>query len=84
MPVALAFPVVQLLTWLADKTPEPKDVKAGWTAFVVFLLLIGAVVVLAFSFVKQLRKTEAARKAGVFGPVDADTQDDPSEPRQGS
>ena len=32
-----------------------------------FLLLIGAVVVLAFSLVKQLRKAQAAKDAGVFG-----------------
>ena len=41
--------------------------KAGWTAFVLFLLLIGAVVVLAFSLVKQLRKAQAAKDAGVYG-----------------
>jgi len=88
---ALSVPVLQLLTWVVDETPEPKDVKAGWTALIVFLLLIAAVVVLAFSFVKQLRKTEAARKAGVFGPEDMDDEtgsdsagDTSSEPRQGA
>jgi hypothetical protein len=42
-------------------------VKAGWTALVLFLLLIAAVVVLAFSLVKQLRKAQAAEDAGVYG-----------------
>ncbi len=92
MPVALAAQAVQLFTERLDEVPVDKDVKAGWTALLIFLLLIGAVVVLGFSLVKQLRKTEANRKAGVFGPVDdaADTAADPvntdadtgSQPRQ--
>ncbi|WP_182525982.1 hypothetical protein [Nocardioides dongkuii] len=54
----------------ADQAPEPEDVKAGWTAFVGFLLLIAALALLGWSLTKQLRRTEANRKAGVFGPVD--------------
>ena len=72
MSAALTLQVVQLLTERLDEVPVDKDVKAGWTALIIFLLLIGAVVVLAISFVKQMRKTETARKAGVFGPVDDD------------
>ena len=55
-----------LLTVLVDQAPEPEDVTAGWTALVVFLLLIAAVVFLGFSLVKQLRKAQAAEEAGVF------------------
>ena len=73
MSAAWVAQVVQLLTERLDEVPVDKDVKAGWTALIVFLLLIAAVVVLAFSFVKQMRKTEAARKAGVFGPVDEES-----------
>ena len=51
---------------LAAEGPEPHEVKAGWTALVMFLLLILAVVVLAFSLVKQLRKAKAAQDAGVY------------------
>ena len=80
MLAAVTLDVVWALVWVLDEPPVDKEVKAGWTAFVVFLLLIAAVVVLAFSLVKQLRKTEAARKAGVFGPVDDDEPDDPAEP----
>jgi hypothetical protein len=47
--------------------PEAKDIKAGWLAFGVVLLLIAAGVVLAFSFNKQIRKAQAAKDAGVFG-----------------
>ena len=62
---------------LADKVPEAKDVKAGWLAFGIFLLLIGATVLLCFSFLKQLRKAQAAKDAGAFGdePVSADSAD---------
>ncbi len=59
--------VAELVVRAADQTPKDEDVKAGWTAFVLFLLLIGAVVVLAFSLVKQLRKAQAAEDAGVYG-----------------
>jgi len=69
----MAFPdLIVPLTLLADQTPEPEDVTAGWTALVVFLLLIAAVVFLGFSLVKQLRKAQAAKDAGVY--------DDPDEP----
>jgi hypothetical protein len=64
---AVLMPVAQLLAAAADKTPEDEDVKAGWTAFVLFLVLIAAVVVLSFSLVKQLRKAQAAKDAGVYG-----------------
>jgi len=49
------------------KGPEPEDVKAGWTAFAIFLLLGAALVFLMFSMVKQLRKAQAAKDAGVYG-----------------
>ena len=73
---AVLFPVAQLVVRAADQTPQDEDVKAGWTAFALFPLLIGAVVVLGFSLVKQLRKAQAAKDAGVYGsdePADSDT-----------
>jgi hypothetical protein len=51
----------------SDPVPEDNDVVAGGAALIVFAFLILAVVVLALSFNKQLRKTRAAREAGVFG-----------------
>lgn len=62
---------------LADETPQAEDVKAGWVALVLFLLLIAALVFLIFSFLKQLRKAQAAKEAGVYGdrPVEAEEQD---------
>ncbi len=53
---------------LADETPEAADVKAGWTAFVIFLLLIAAVVFLGWSLVRQLKKANAAKDAGILPP----------------
>jgi hypothetical protein len=66
-----------LLTTLADGVPKDEDVKAGWTAFVLFLLLIAAVVVLGFSLSKQLRRAQAAKDAGVYG--DEDEAEAPAE-----
>lgn len=60
--------------------PEPEDVKAGWTAFAVFLLLIAAVAFLMFSMSKQLRKAQAAKDAGVYGD-DEEPAEHTGEPR---
>ena len=58
--------LVTVLLLLADGPPEAKDVKAGWLAFGVFLALIAATVVICISFVRQLRKAQAAKDAGVY------------------
>jgi hypothetical protein len=55
-----------VLLLLADGTPEPKDVKAGWLAFGIFLALVAATALLCVSFVRQLRKAQAAKDAGIF------------------
>ncbi|WP_067435749.1 hypothetical protein [Nocardioides jensenii] len=49
------------------KIPEDKDVVAGWLGFGVFIALIVAVALLCWSLTRQLRKTKAAKDAGVFG-----------------
>jgi len=59
-----------------DSTPAAEDVKAGWTALLLFALLILAVVFLAFSLSKQLRKAQAARDAGVYGDPPAAADED--------
>ena len=43
---------------LVEESPDPDDVKPGWLGFSVFLLLAAAVVFLAFSFRKQLKKVD--------------------------
>lgn len=50
----------------ADGAPEPTDVKAGWTALVIVLLLVVATVLLSVSLVRQLRKAQASQDAGLY------------------
>jgi hypothetical protein len=64
---ALLVELTLVLTAAADQAPEPEDVKAGWTAFAVFILLIGAVAFLGFSLTKHLRRAQAAEEAGLYG-----------------
>ena len=64
--------VLPFLLRVVDQAPEDDDVVAGWGAFALFVGLILAVIFLGFSLTKQLRKTDAAKEAGVF--------DDPDEP----
>lgn len=49
-----------------DPIPEAADVKAGWTAFAIFLLLFGAVVVIGFSMSKQFKRANQSREAGLL------------------
>jgi hypothetical protein len=65
LPDQIAGPLVSLVL-LAGGAPEPEDVKAGWTAFAIFLLLVLAVAFLGRSLFKQLRKAQAAQEAGVY------------------
>jgi cbb3-type cytochrome oxidase subunit 3 len=67
---AVLMPVADLVVRAADQAPKDEDVKAGGWGALVFVLLILAVVVLAFSLAKQLRKAQAAKDAGVFGSDD--------------
>lgn len=53
-----------------DPTPAADDVKAGWGAFGIFLLMAAAVALLGWSLVRHLKKTQANAAAGVFGPED--------------
>jgi len=59
-----------LLINALDPVPDDNDVKAGWGAFAIFLLLIVAVAFLCWSFTKQMRKVKAANEAGVYDEVD--------------
>ncbi len=84
LPDQIAGPVTSMVTnlvtslvLLADGAPKPEDVKAGWTAFAVFLLLAVAVAFLGRSLFKQLRKAQAAQEAGVYD-RDGDAADEPA------
>jgi len=56
----------EIIIHLADSSPEPADVKAGWTAFLIFLLLFAAVIVLGFSMSRQFKRAARNRDAGVL------------------
>jgi hypothetical protein len=62
-----------LIALATDPVPTDDSVKAGWTAFIVFLLLLLAIVFLGWSFSRQLKKVKKADEAGVYGRSSADT-----------
>lgn len=79
------------LSTINQTPPADNDVVAGWTAFAVFLLLVAATVVICWSMVRQFRKVEANRKAGVYGedakqdrPLFPEKDDEPAEPTKKS
>ncbi|HTW17201.1 MAG TPA: hypothetical protein VMF51_18875 [Nocardioides sp.] len=60
-----------------DPVPEDNDVVAGWVALIIFVGLALAVGLLGWALTKQLKRTDANRKAGAFGPVDDDNDSNP-------
>jgi len=56
---------------VSDPVPSDNNVKAGWVAFAVVLVLIVAVVFLLRSFTQQLKKVEKANDAGVYDEAQA-------------
>ncbi len=70
-----------LIILVDDPTPAENDVVAGPLGFAVWIFMILAVVVIGFSLVKQLRKAQAAKDAGVYGdePVQRDDANESSE-----
>jgi len=64
-----------VVTLATDPVPADNDVKAGWTAFAVFLLLALGVFLLWMSMRRQLKKAEKARQEGVYG-------DEPAAPEE--
>lgn len=59
-----------LLATVTDPPPSENDVKAGWGALGLMLLLIAAVAFLLWSFTRQIKKVRAAQEAGVFDDAD--------------
>ncbi|MGN6252001.1 MAG: hypothetical protein ACTHNS_09345 [Marmoricola sp.] len=57
-----------LLTFWVDKTPAPNDVKAGWGAFGIFILLGLAVAFLGWSLSRQLKKAQRSADEGRYDP----------------
>ena len=67
-----------------DPTPTDTEVKAGPLGFAVWIFMIIAVVIIAFSLVKQLRKAQAAKDAGVYGDPPVEATPATKEPEPGS
>lgn len=63
---ALLLPLVPGVGF-ADEITDPNQDRAGWAEFLIWFGLGAAMLFLAFSFVKQLRKAQAAKEAGVYG-----------------
>lgn len=63
--------------------PEDSEVKAGYIALLLWLGMAVAVALLGWSLVRQFRKVEASREAGVYGdPVTGQPTDTPDETRR--
>jgi TRAP-type C4-dicarboxylate transport system permease small subunit len=74
---------VVALALASDPRPDDNNVVAGWVGFAVMIALIVAVVFILRSFTKQLKKVDAAQKAGVFGeekPEESESSDQTSDP----
>lgn len=55
-----------LYLFALDPAPSDNAVKAGWTAFAVFIFLILATAFLLWSMTRQLRKAKKANEEGVL------------------
>ena len=55
-----------LYLFALDPSPSDNAVKAGWTAFAVFIFLILATVFLLWSMTRQLRKAKKANEEGIL------------------
>ena len=67
--------MIALLTIATSNWDGDADkVTAGWIGALVLGLLIVATVLLLWSFTRQLKKTNAANEAGVYGTDEADAR----------
>lgn len=67
--------MIALVIAAAESTPDAEDVVAGWLGFWVLMALIAATALLCWSFSRQIKKTKAAKEAGVFGEDDTPGDD---------
>ena len=50
-----------------EKAPDPNDVVAGWTGFIVFIAMILAVAVIGYALNRSLKTAQRAKDSGVYG-----------------
>ncbi|MFC6152678.1 hypothetical protein [Nocardioides yefusunii] len=70
--LAVIDPLITLTTTFFTEVvpkpvPEGSEVKAGWTALFLWVAMIVAVGLLGWSLVRQLKRTLAAKEAGIYG-----------------
>jgi len=70
-----------VLVPLSNDIPDPEDVRPGWVSAVLFVLLALAVVLLAFSLRKQLRKADKHFRRSGDGQDPASPDGKPDAPR---
>lgn len=70
---------LMLILLVDDPTPEPTEVKAGPLAFAIWIFMILAVVAIGFFLVRQLRRAQANKDAGMFGDEPVDRSAAPSD-----
>ncbi len=58
--------VLTLLSAVEDG-PAPEDVKAGWVALILFVLMALTVAFLGVSLTKRLRNAQRSKEAGRYG-----------------
>ena len=76
---SLLDPLLTLADGASRPAPEPEDVKAGWTALLLWLGMAVAVALLGWSLIRQLRRTNAARDAGIYGDVAPKPDEEPQD-----
>ncbi|MDN5744279.1 MAG: hypothetical protein L0H31_04060 [Nocardioidaceae bacterium] len=62
-----ALLTLSLVSAEEEKAPDANDVVAGWTGFLVFVLLIVAVAVIGWALTRSLRTAQRAKEEGVYG-----------------
>ena len=58
--------VMVALLPLVDKVPRDEDVKAGWVAFALFILLAVAVILIGWALTRSLKKSNATAELGGY------------------
>ena len=74
--LTITYALTGLTALVEDPVPADDDVVAGGWGALMFGLLVLAMVVLSFSLVKQLRRAQAAKNAGVYGDQPATRESD--------
>lgn len=66
MPVIPDSVTLLLVRLAVDPTPKPEDVKAGWGALALFVLLGIAIALLGWSMSRHLRRAQSNEADGLF------------------